>query len=230
MINMKNSEELFNEGVWEVLNKIKDKLLPKKGVGDTINYLVDRNIQLPGYKNPLKQDKVLDFLKGEKVFEDKDEPTIVEYSNKGSPEYTVFESHSLKILKNFETYYSKYKFLFNPEISNPKKLVCRTLKIDLTRGSLRFKKNKPININIGSDAIKFLILLMKNKDEILTYRFIAKIIKPANYRIDKSDKTLGREIQFIYRDLYTILKKVKMNKQDIKSFIHNIRTQGYKLS
>lgn len=102
------------------------------------------------------------------------------------------------------------------------------LKLDLLKGILQYKNNKPKEITTEQDEIKFLILLMK-ADAILEYKVIAKQLEMNCYHDEVTNSDVAREVNFIRRNLVTILKDVGMTDKDIGSMILTKRKVGYKL-
>ena len=103
----------------------------------------------------------------------------------------------------------------------------RELKLDPLKGTLQYKNNKPKEITTERDEIKFLILLMKT-DTILEYKVIAKQLEMNCYHDGVTNSDVAREVNFIRRNLATMLKDTGMTDKDIGAMILTKRKVGYK--
>ncbi len=102
------------------------------------------------------------------------------------------------------------------------------LSLNLLKGTMQYKNNKPKEITPEQDEIKFLVLLMK-ADTILEYKEIAKELEMNCYHDGVTNSDVAREVNFIRRNLVTILKDTGMSDKDIKLMILTKRKAGYKL-
>lgn len=107
-------------------------------------------------------------------------------------------------------------------------LTWKDLKVDLTKGILQYRNNKPIEITSEQDEIRFLVLLMR-EDKILEYKEIAKQLEMNCYHEGVINSDIAREVNFLKRNLATVLKRAGMRKNDIATMILTKRKVGYKL-
>ena len=103
----------------------------------------------------------------------------------------------------------------------------RKLKLDLLKGILQYKNNKPTEISPTQDEIKFLILLIES-DQIVKYGEIADKLD-LNCRASSDPQEIAKAVQYIRRNIVPILEKAGMTKSDIEDMILSKRNVGYKL-
>lgn len=114
-------------------------------------------------------------------------------------------------------------------IVNEKILVRNTgLILNETQATLKFKQHKQIDIQLTTQPIKFLILLLKdgNKRIIKDKEFADVLNLNSKYYTD--DKIMAREIQFVRKELIKTLEKAGMKDKDIKQLIKRVKNTGYK--
>jgi hypothetical protein len=108
-----NAEERFHIAVKLALDDIKGELIPDRGIGDIVDYCVGINSRLQGWNNQFKQNKIISYLKKEKVIEEIGEPDIIESGEKYTPSYVPFYTHHFKILERFNEFYEKFQGISN---------------------------------------------------------------------------------------------------------------------
>jgi len=109
-------------------------------------------------------------------------------------------------------------------------LECGDLRLDLERGTLQYKLNKPQNVSIGTQVIRFLIMLLKSDSKILEYKKVARELDLNSYHRDWNNKDTGEELRYLNRDLHELLKKSGMSKTEIDSYISIVTNVGFKLN
>ena len=105
--------------------------------------------------------------------------------------------------------------------------VWRELKIDLLKGVMQYKGNKPVEISPTQDEIRYLILLVES-DQIVRYGEIADKLD-LNCRASSDSKEIAVAVQYIRRNIVPILEDVGMTKDEIEDMIISKRNVGYKL-
>lgn len=109
-------------------------------------------------------------------------------------------------------------------------LECGDLKLDLERGTLQYKSNKPLDISIGIQVSRFLILLLKNEGKILEYKKVARELDLGSYHKDWDNKDTGEELRYLNRDLRLLLKEVGMTKSEIDSYFSIVTNVGFRFN
>ena len=105
--------------------------------------------------------------------------------------------------------------------------VWRELKIDLLKGVMQYKGNKPVEISPTQDEIRYLILLVES-DQIVRYGEIADKLD-LNCRASSDSKEIAVAVQYIRRNIVPILEDAGMTKDEIEDMIISKRNVGYKL-
>lgn len=149
-----------------------------------------------------------------------------------------FEPEDLPGMISFTTshlyydYYKKimkqYKQIRSSLIEEEDILEWKTLKLNLSKGTLQYKNNSPKDVSPGEEEIKFLALLMRAK-RIVEYTEIARELKMNCYHPGITNEDIARNVQYLRRDIVPILEEVGMTRSDIKRMIVSIRNRGYKL-
>ena len=103
----------------------------------------------------------------------------------------------------------------------------RKLKLDLLKGILQYKNNKPTEISPTQDEIRFLILLMES-EQIVKYGEIADKLD-LNCRASSDPKEISTAVQYLRRNIVPILEDAGMTKDEIEDMILSKRNVGYKL-
>jgi len=103
----------------------------------------------------------------------------------------------------------------------------RKLKLDLLKGILQYKNNKPTEISPTQDEIRFLILLMES-EQIVKYGEIADKLD-LNCRASSDPKEISKAVQYLRRNIVPILEDAGMTKDEIEDMILSKRNVGYKL-
>lgn len=90
---------------------------------------------------------------------------------------------------------------------------------------ISYKGGKQIPIGKGSQVGSFLLLLMRRKDEFVSYDQIIKSI----FKKKEREAKLPRDIQFVRVKLVTLFKDAGMEENVIKRILINRENLGYKL-
>jgi len=117
-------------------------------------------------------------------------------------------------------------------VSKDVKLKCGNLILDPSNATLKYKKNPPVEIQPDNIVIRFLKLLLINKNTVLKYSQIARDLNLNCYSVNPTkeyDANIARNVQFIKRDLKKILKKVGLTQKEIDQMILSKKNVGYKL-
>ena len=129
-------------------------------------------------------------------------------------------------------YYKKmmgqYKQIRSKIVEQENVLEWRDLKLNLSRGTLQYKKNLPKDVSPSEAEIMFLAFLMRTK-RIVEYTEIARELKMNCYHPGVTNEDIARNVQYLRRDIASILEEVGMTRSDIKGMIASIRNRGYKL-
>jgi len=123
-------------------------------------------------------------------------------------------------------------------------LNCGGLKLNIPENTLSYKGNKPIEAGIHKREIRFLKLLMQNKNKIVGYGEIFQTLIPIKHnKIRKELKEAGQEniekiidkyyMDNIYRikgDLIKTLSRTGLDKSKAEKMIRTIKGFGYQLN
>lgn len=101
--------------------------------------------------------------------------------------------------------------------------------LDLSKATLQYKNNKPIEIQPNNKEIKCLEILMRNKEIVSNYVDIAKELNLNCYHDKATQNNVAREVQFVKRDLNKVLKNAGLTKKEIDEMIITKKKVGYKL-
>jgi hypothetical protein len=101
------------------------------------------------------------------------------------------------------------------------------LKIDLLKGTMQYKNNKPAEISPTQDEIKFLVLLIES-DHIVKYGEIADKLD-LNCRASSDPMEIAKAVQYLRRNIVPILEDAGMTRDEIEDMILSKRNVGYKL-
>ncbi|PIS13872.1 hypothetical protein COT65_01890 [Candidatus Shapirobacteria bacterium CG09_land_8_20_14_0_10_47_13] len=104
----------------------------------------------------------------------------------------------------------------------------KDLKLNLSKGSLQYKNNPPKDVSPSEKEIMFLALLMRAK-RIVEYTEIARELKMNCYHPGVTNEDIARNVQYLRRDIVSILIGVGITRNEIKKMIVSIRNRGYKL-
>jgi len=158
----------------------------------------------------------------------------------GTPEYYFKICYYFKKLENFNMYFNEVeKELIEKEKDSPKivnnnlELKCGDLVLNLTKATLQYKDNKPIEIEPENREIKFLKLLMESKGEVIKYWEIAKMLnlKCIEQGVTEIDiEVFSREVQFLKRDLNKFLIKAGFEQEKLDKMVVAKKNMGYKLN
>lgn len=223
-------QEIYDKEIWETLQKIKLEILRAN----------ERPI-LIRYENSGEEKNALRKLEEEQVIK------VIKESLKYAGLYTLNNPSTsiteekinvndfmptsgiifIEILPKFDKFYKKYKQKF-PIYRN--KLKCGALNLDLDKPEIQYKKRKPIIIQPGSNNIKFLAILLRNK-RVVGYKEIAlELGFITSSRSEVTDIDVAKQVIAAKEELTDFLEKiVGMDIDEINGMIINIKKIGYKI-
>lgn len=228
-MNIKTIEDQFHYCVWLFLEDIYEKLLPEMKTGSVVKIYVNRNITLRKCNSPMNKDKVISFLISQKVIKQTKKPEIMGSGTPGQHGYQAYEVYSFRVLPAFRKKHNYFKLLFaNNKQENVFK--CCGLTLDLAKAEIQYKQGPVVNITRTNKEILFLIILLKSMGKVVQYQKIAAETKARNYRKNKGDDEIKRDVQFLRKDLADkVLLKTGMTHLEIKEMIVSVTNQGYKI-
>lgn len=107
------ADKKYNDAVFYVLNRIKDKLLFDPESKQTIDYLFNVNIKWRAGLGLMEERAILLKLKKDGIISDVGEMDIVESGEKGTPQYEVYEIYHYQVSEDFNDYYDRYQRIQN---------------------------------------------------------------------------------------------------------------------
>ncbi|HEY4694457.1 MAG TPA: hypothetical protein VIH52_00630 [Candidatus Nanoarchaeia archaeon] len=106
---------------------------------------------------------------------------------------------------------------------------CGELQVNLAQGVIVYKSGIQVEVSPDNSVMKLLVFLIKS-NKVVTYVEIAKSLGMNCWHEGVTNKDVAREVQFLKRDLATLLKdKVGMGNKEIESMIIAKKNIGYKL-
>lgn len=228
-MDIKTIEDQFHHCVWLFLEDIYEKLLPEMKTGSVVKIYVNRDITLHKCDSPMNKDKVISFLISQKVIKQTKKPEIMGSGTSGQHGYQAYGVYSFKVLPAFRKTHKYFKQLFADD-KQEHVFKCCGLTLDLSKSEIQYKQGSPVNITRTNKEILFLIILLKNVGRVVKYRTIAAETKARNYRKNKGDEELKRDVQFLRKDLVDkVLLKTGMTHLEINKMIVSVTNQGYKV-
>ena len=106
---------------------------------------------------------------------------------------------------------------------NEEKYVCGDLEVNISQAYIKYKDNKPLDIQPKNREIKFLVLLIKNQDRVVEYSKIAQEIESTSFVSEETN----RAGQYLKRDVRPILKEAGIGDKEISNMIRAVRKTGY---
>lgn len=146
--------------------------------------------------------------------------------------YHKYHADKLKKLPHQKLFNAVKKYIsaFPRRQASHNMLECNGLVLDLKRGTIKYKTNPPKEISVDNQAVRFLILLMQNKGDIIEYKNIAKELQLNFYHDGISNEDAAEDTRYLKRDLHSLLRNIGMPDDDFKFFITTQKNVGYKLN
>lgn len=120
----------------------------------------------------------------------------------------------------------KYHLLYKAEDNI---LTWNNLILNQNKSTLSYKDFLSVNIQLNTQAIKLLKMLIKNGNNLTEYVVIAKELNLNSFHEGVGNKDIARDVQFVKKELNKILKKTGMSKEELGKMIISVRNTGFKL-
>lgn len=110
------------------------------------------------------------------------------------------------------------------------KFTCGDLVIDLEIPALIYKNGTPLPIQLKRKEIQFLILLLRNKGNLVSYKAVAETLDTNYYHPGIDNLATGEKLRLLKNDLGKMLLQAGMNRDTFKQMITTHSTKGYVLN
>lgn len=110
------------------------------------------------------------------------------------------------------------------------KFTCGDLVLDLEIPALIYKNGTPLPIQLKRKEIQFLILLLKNKGNLVSYKTVAETLDTNYYHPGLDNLATGEKLRLLKNDLGKMLLQAGMNRDTFKQMITTHSTKGYVLN
>ena len=144
-----------------------------------------------------------------------------------------YKSYLLALEEDVEKYphdfFSRDDSLKKKKVTLDNELKWGDLKLFPSTARLKYKDKKEIDIGLGTNPIKFLILLMEGQGEVIQYIKIAEECQLSCFNDKASNKSVSPEVQTVRRDLIKELERAGMLQEEASSMIKPVTNIGYKL-
>lgn len=110
------------------------------------------------------------------------------------------------------------------------KLSCGDLVLDLEIPALIYNNGTPLPIQLKRKEIQFLILLLKNKGNLVTYKEVAKTLDTNYYFPEIDNQDVGEKLRLLKNDLRKLLLSAGVSSSTFKQLITTHTTKGYVLN
>lgn len=227
---IKTSDERFHFNALQLLEEINEQTLPNNKVGSKAYININLDISLSEPNNQLYRSRLVQYLKSISAIKQRGKPKLIEIGMSGTSLYQVFRAYTFTIDTNFSKELQRLRIALQNAREIEPIYSFKYLVLNVERGTLQYKNNKPVHISISSQPIQLLILLLKSKGNILKYREILRQLDARFYTNSNTDMEVAKNAQTIRRDLAYQLNKAGVLNDELQNYIVAVTRIGYKLA
>lgn len=142
----------------------------------------------------------------------------------------INQAYALLDIKDNKTGYANFFNEVEKYLTSFFKFTCGDLVLDLEIPALIYKNGTPLPIQLKRKEIQFLILLLKNKGNLVSYKTVAETLDTNYYHPGIDNLATGEKLRLLKNDLGKMLLQAGMNRDTFKQMITTHSTKGYVLN